>query len=85
MICGIQEDSSGFLWIATMSDGLYKMNPFKEKFQKIVFNYEDPSKRQIDLIRSILMSKTGKLYIGTIDKGLFLFDLHTNQLKTINI
>jgi ligand-binding sensor domain-containing protein/two-component sensor histidine kinase len=84
-VCGIQEDSNGYIWIATMNNGIYKMDPAKETFQKFNFNYQEFSGKQIDIIRLILMSKSGNLYIGTFQKGLFLFNPQSRSLKSIDI
>ena len=37
IICGIQEDNDGYLWIATINDGIYQMDPIKETFKKVLF------------------------------------------------
>jgi signal transduction histidine kinase/DNA-binding response OmpR family regulator/streptogramin lyase len=85
MINGIQQDSSGYLWLSTMKDGIYKMDPFKDSFQKIIYKYKEQNTEQINLIRQILMSKSGNLYIGTIENGLFLLNTKNNYLKRIDI
>jgi ligand-binding sensor domain-containing protein/two-component sensor histidine kinase len=85
IVCGIQEDNDGYLWIATINDGIYQMDPIKETFKKILLKNEESNGRQINLIRLMLMSKAGNLYIGTIENGLFLFNPQNKSIKSIDI
>ena len=83
-VCGIEEDENGYLWIATMNDGIYTMDLGRETFKKVIFIYEGGSRKRINSIRLLHMSQSGNLYIGTIAEGLFLFNPHSNVLKSVD-
>lgn len=67
----VTNDKNGFIWIAT-SDGLVRFDGVNQR----VFQNDSLRKNTIsgNSIRSLLCDKEGKLWIGTVGKGLNIYD-----------
>lgn len=75
-ILALKEDSSGLLWLGT-DQGLFSFNP-NEKTGLKEFSYEGKKPIQTRVTQLFFDSK-GLLWIGTLNKGLFIWDkLHQN-------
>jgi signal transduction histidine kinase/DNA-binding response OmpR family regulator/ligand-binding sensor domain-containing protein len=70
------EDKQANLWLGTNSSGLIYMN--KEAKEKKIYQHQ-PGKNSLsgNVIVSLLASNSGKIWIGTYQGGLNVFDGHT--------
>jgi ligand-binding sensor domain-containing protein/signal transduction histidine kinase/DNA-binding response OmpR family regulator len=66
------EDPSGLIWIGTEDAGLNCFNPLHQTFSR--------SNIPADNIHALLYD-SGKLWIGSFSKGLFVMDLKTKRVK----
>ena len=84
-VMSICEDKNGFLWIATFNNGLYKMHIENELFQKIYSQPGEPFKIENASIWYMILSRTGMLCLGPVNKDLILFDTETYLSKIIDL
>ncbi len=77
----IVEDKKGRLWIAT-EKGLNIYNPDKDNFTR-VYTANKPNGLSSDYITAMIMNADGKLWIGTANNGVNLFDPDTRTAKLI--
>lgn len=70
---GISEDKDGILWIGT-SEGLESFNPKTSKFRQYFLNNAITNNSISNNIRKIYHDRSGTLWIGTRNSGLFKFD-----------
>lgn len=74
-IYGIAQDHAGFVWLAT-SAGLFRYDGYR-----FVSYHHDPDNRNslaFNRTESICVSKDGKIWVGTLSKGMDRFDPVTN-------
>jgi ligand-binding sensor domain-containing protein len=74
---GIKEDEDGKLWIATYGNGLVVMHYDslgKSSYIRYVHDDNDANSLSNNIVRSILIDKSHKIWIGTENGGLNLFD-----------
>ncbi len=74
IINAIQEDKSGFLWLATSGHGLLRFNKERE-----VFN--EPLRKRIITILDLAIDQNGRIWAGRQGGGLIMFDPATLQSK----
>jgi signal transduction histidine kinase/ligand-binding sensor domain-containing protein/DNA-binding response OmpR family regulator len=74
-IHGIAQDQAGFMWLAT-SVGLHRYDGYR--FVSYYHDPDDPNSLAFNRTSALLWSKDGKLWIGTLSKGLDRFDPVTN-------
>ncbi len=72
----IVADSMGTIWIGTYGNGLIHLDPISGKKIHYSHKNEDPSSLSNNIISSLLIDHSGKLWIGS-DGGLDLFDQKT--------
>lgn len=79
----ITEDDNGRLWLGTAA-GVMRFEPSTNQYSYI---QHDPLKSQslsYNIISSLLLDKTGNLWIGTSGLGINKLDLKANRFKTLN-
>lgn len=81
-VSSILEDSSGFLWVATFDDGLFKFDPNDELFKTSGNTSKKSAEKQIT---RIFQDRKGNLWVALESGGLFLLDKKTLSLKPSNI
>ena len=69
----LHQDSTGLLWIGTLTDGLNRFDPRSEQFTHWMHDAQDPGSISSDAVRAILEDRTGVLWLGTA-AGLNRFD-----------
>lgn len=72
-------DQQKQLWVGT-SEALAKFDAKKKKFIRINLPFSTSSPQKV---RSLGQSKDGKIWIGTVDKGVFYLDPVTQQIKPL--
>lgn len=72
-VTALAEDARGFLWAATDDGSLNRYDSASEKFQRFRPDSEHPSRRERPIITSLLVDKSGRLWVGT-SNGLARFD-----------
>ncbi len=61
-------DTAGMIWIGTAGDGIYRLDPAKEKFENISARHKLTSKN----INTITATRDGRILFGTTD-GLYIY------------
>lgn len=74
LIIDINEDTAGYLWIAT-GKGLFRHDPDKMTWKK----YGQKEGLGTQIINHLCKDREGKLWVGT-DEGLYLYDNRTDTL-----
>lgn len=75
----IAEDNKGNLWLGTSSNGLCVFNIKNKKFKFVISNL--PSTK----ITFIKCLNNEKLFISTEDKGLYIYQVKTNQVSSVPV
>ena len=77
------EDRRGNFWLGT-ARGLFLMDRKKGSFQKMAFSSETFTERPNYLhIQTMTEDSNGNLWLGSIDAGLFRFDLSTYTFESV--
>ena len=81
----ITEDTLGYLWVATLSDGLYKVNIRSGKTSNYSFNPLDPTSISSNQFNhnqktSLIIDKNNNIWVGT-SNGLNLYNRKTETFK----
>lgn len=77
----IAEDKEGNIWIATMGDGVYKLNP-KTGRNECFLHQADKNSISSNSVSSISIDHKGNLWFATDRGGLCHYDLKTKQFTT---
>jgi signal transduction histidine kinase/ligand-binding sensor domain-containing protein len=67
------EDSNGNLWIGTMGEGLFRLDPERTTLTQFVHDPEDPASLSEDYIRGLLIDEYGALWVATF-VGIIILD-----------
>ncbi len=85
-ISALLEDRTGaYLWIATMSHGLNRMDLRTGRIQRFTHDSRNPNSLPDNRIRTLALSPTGNLWIGTRDHGLVVFDAATGAFSSLAV
>jgi signal transduction histidine kinase/ligand-binding sensor domain-containing protein len=79
VVTALAEDSAGFLWLGTPS-GLIRYDGYR--LRRYTHERNDPASLGGNLIRSLLASRDGRLWIGTDADGLSVFDPSDERFTT---
>ena len=82
MIFDLKQDSKGFIWVAT-KDGLNRYDGYNFK----VFTHDPYNDYSLsdNNCSALLVDSRGWLWVGTLNKGLNLFDTRTQRFYHLNI
>jgi signal transduction histidine kinase/ligand-binding sensor domain-containing protein/AraC-like DNA-binding protein/CheY-like chemotaxis protein len=75
-----KQDSKGFLWITTQS-GLFKFNTKTKEIEHHFHTKDKRSKFPTDKLTDLVIDEQDRLWIGTADTGLILFDTENERWK----
>jgi len=77
-------DRDGIVWCGNWRrNGIYQLNPFSEAVKTYVTNPSDPKALSGPLVNEILKADHGKVWIGTQDSGLNVFDPHMSSFEVL--
>jgi len=79
VVTALAQDEAGFLWIGS-TRGLIRFDGYS--FRRYVHLADDPTSISGNLIRSLLLGKDGRLWIGTDADGVSVFDPRTETFAT---
>ncbi len=74
----IDFDTDNNVWIATYGKGLLKLNPESSEVKEFLIDQEKKNVFEND-INTILSFNSNYLLVGTVNKGVLRFDLHTEK------
>ncbi len=84
-VFSILKDKSGFIWLATLSKGLYRYNPANDKF----FHFDENNLKEGGLksssIASLFQDSFGNIWIGTLTEGLYKVDPNKQPMNVLKI
>ncbi|MXV17334.1 hybrid sensor histidine kinase/response regulator [Hufsiella ginkgonis] len=78
----LADDPEGNLWIGT-DQGLFSLNTVNNKVTQYVHQPQDPRSLGNDLVNCLLVTKDGRLWIGTGGGGLNLLDPKTGRFTAV--
>ena len=82
MIFGLRQDRNGFIWVAT-KDGLNRYDG--HNFTVFTHDPYNPFSLSDNHCSALLLDRRGRLWVGTLNKGLNLFDDRTHRFYHIDI
>lgn len=82
MIFDLQQDSKGFIWVAT-KDGLNRYDGYN--FKVFTNDPYNPYSLSENACSALLIDRHKRLWVGTLNKGLNLYDYHTQRFYHITI
>lgn len=82
MILGLEQDKKGFIWVAT-KDGLNRYDG--HRFTVLTHDPYNPFSLSDNHCSALLLDRRGRLWVGTLNKGLNLFDDRTQRFYHIDI
>lgn len=78
----IFQDEDQNIWISTYNGGIIKIDHQKDKIQQLISSEKLPNViDEATEIQDLLLSKSGKIWMGTLRKGVFSLDPLTQKLK----
>jgi len=84
-IINILKDKAGFLWLATLDEGLYRYNPVDNKFFHFSRNSINKNGIKSTGILSLFQDSFGNIWIGTRLDGLYKVDPNKQPMNVIRI
>ena len=84
-IMNILKDKAGFLWLATLDDGLFRYNPVDNKFFHFAGNSNNKNSIKSAGILSLFQDSFGNIWIGTRLDGLYKVDPNKQPMNVIRI
>jgi ligand-binding sensor domain-containing protein/two-component sensor histidine kinase len=91
-VCAIFEDSHGNFWVGTAGDGLHTMNRKTGKFERHLYSTAHPDRLSRpplkntlrnfadDNITFIIEDNAGRIWIGTLEDGINVYDSKTQKI-----
>jgi len=83
-IINILKDKAGFLWLATLDDGLYRYNPVDNKFFHFTGSSNKNSIKSTGIL-SLYQDSFGNIWIGTRLDGLYKVDPNKQPMNVLKI
>ncbi len=80
-ITSIQEDKKSNLWIGTEGKGVFCLTSGKKRETKQYFNGEGMANLDISCM---CLGPDNKIYVGSLNKGLFVYNITTNSFDAIS-
>ncbi|MGB5893500.1 MAG: two-component regulator propeller domain-containing protein, partial [Ignavibacteriaceae bacterium] len=84
-IVNILKDKAGFLWLATLDDGLYRYNPVDNQFFHFTGNSNNKNSIKSASILSLFQDSFGNIWIGTRLDGLYKVDPNKQPMNILKI
>ncbi len=84
-IINILKDKAGFLWLATLDDGLYRYNPVDNKFFHFTGSSNSKNSIKSAAILSLFQDSFGNIWIGTRLDGLYKVDPNKQPMNVLTI
>ncbi len=81
----ILKDKAGFLWLATLDDGLYRYNPVDNKFFHFTGSSNNKNSIKSAAILSLFQDSFGNIWIGTRLDGLYKVDPNKQPMNVLKI
>lgn len=81
-IFDIYEDTKGNIWVCTMGNGVFKLNPMNKSIEHYVYNREDPDGISSNSVSSVTEDKKGNLWFSTDRGGICKYMKETNNFKS---
>lgn len=83
-IYDIIEDTQGYIWVATMGNGVYKYNPRTNTTEHYLTNQDDPNSISSNSISNITETSTGNIWFATDRGGICCYNKSTNDFSTFS-
>ena len=84
-IMNILKDKAGFLWLATLDDGLYRYNPVENKYFHFTGSSNSKNSIKSAAILSLFQDSFGNIWIGTRLDGLYKVDPNKQPMNILKI
>ncbi len=83
MVFDLTEDDNNNIWVATYNEGLFKYNKITKKFIQYKYSLSKNSLLSDKILR-LLYDGSGRLWIGTLDKGVQIYDSTKNNFLSLS-
>jgi signal transduction histidine kinase/ligand-binding sensor domain-containing protein/DNA-binding response OmpR family regulator len=78
------EDKSGKLWLGMYGDGVYSLDPQTGDFKRHFYKSEEENLLKSNIVFSLALDHKNRLWIGTSNGGLSVYDLETKKIVNYN-
>lgn len=75
----ITQDKSGYLWVATLADGLFRLDMKVNKWKNYRFDQDNPNSLPSNKTITMAQDERGRLWIGTVGSGICRYDESTDS------
>lgn len=82
-VYSLEEDNEGNIWIGTPIDGLHRYDPVKNELMVFLPNQSDSASIPTSEIQDITVNSQGKFWIGSSNRGMFLFNPETFRVESV--
>ncbi|MEO9891032.1 two-component regulator propeller domain-containing protein [Aurantibacter sp.] len=80
-ISSIIEDDSGFIWIATQGDGIFRFDGLN--YENFTYHFEYQNSLESNIVYCLYIDSKGQLWAGT-NRGISLYNKDLNRFERIN-
>jgi signal transduction histidine kinase/ligand-binding sensor domain-containing protein/DNA-binding response OmpR family regulator len=84
-IYDIQEDSKGFIWVATLGNGVYKYDPVGDKINHYTHNINDSASLSSNSVSGITETSFGDIWFATDRGGICLYNNQSDNFTSFSI
>ncbi len=84
-IYDILEDSNGFIWVATLGNGIYKYNPLNDSIRHYTHNPKDNASLSSNSVSNITETSLGEIWFATDRGGICRYNSKTDDFIFFSI
>jgi ligand-binding sensor domain-containing protein/DNA-binding response OmpR family regulator/nitrogen-specific signal transduction histidine kinase len=84
-IFDIVEDADGYIWVATMGNGVYKYNLKTEQIEHFLHNIEDETSLSSNSVSNITETSDGNIWLSTDRGGICRYNRTENNFTSFSI
>lgn len=84
-IYDILEDSNGYIWVATLGNGVYKYNPANDSIRHYTYNPKDRASLNSNSVSNITETSLGDIWFATDRGGICRYNPETDNFVSFSI
>ncbi|MDR1090192.1 MAG: response regulator, partial [Prevotella sp.] len=81
----IVEDTDGYVWVATIGNGVYKHNIETKETKRYLHDSEDPASLSSNSVSSIFIDSAGRIWFSTDRGGICYYNKDTDNFTSYSI
>lgn len=84
-IFDIMEDSKGYIWVATLGNGIFKYNPYSNQFSHYMNDIEDENSLSSNSISDITETSLGDIWFSTDRGGICRYNESSDSFTSFSL